>query len=74
MEMIKNPYGMGIFGSIQTQMKLGNLANFWRWEEYYYFIWILNGVYRLFMFYPILTELDTLKNKNKISWSGDGLA
>lgn len=74
MEMIKNPYGMGIFGSIQTQMKLGNLANFWRWEEYYYFIWILNGVYRLFMFYPILTELDTLKNKNKKSWSGDGLA
>lgn len=65
--MIKNPYGMGIFGSIQTQMKLGNLANFWRWEEYYYFIWILNGVYRLFMFYPILTELDTLKNKNKKS-------
>lgn len=74
MEMIKNPYGMGIFGSIQTQMKLGNLANFWRWEEYCYFIWILNGVYRLFMFYPILTELDTLKNKNKKSWSGDGLA
>lgn len=74
MEMINNPYGMGIFGSIQTQMKLGNLANFWRWEEYYYFIWILNGVYRLFMFYPILTELDTLKNKNKKSWSGDGLA
>lgn len=65
--MINNPYGMGIFGSIQTQMKLGNLANFWRWEEYYYFIWILNGVYRLFMFYPILTELDTLKNKNKKS-------